>query len=295
MKTIGVFNPSSAVYDAVDLKKLEAFFENKGIRLIYSEHLWEKNRFLCGTDEQRASDIMSLFCNDDVDALMAFRGGCGSGRVLDLLDYDLIKKHKKTVIGFSDTTALQLALWAKTGIPCLSGFLPKFDVLKADKVNPLVEKSLDLALAGESLSASVTPMNGACKNIEGTLLCGTLVLIEQLLGTPYCPDFKDTILVIEDVTEEPYSIDVMLTHLRLAGVFEQVKGVIFGNFNKCISTDKNDGTLEEVLSDFAAHYNNLPCWQGLPYGHVPTHIILPIGSRAEIKDNTLCLSYDLKM
>lgn len=293
MKTIGLFNPSSPVYTDVDLKKLETFFQKKGFHFVQSQNLWQKNRFLAGTDEQRASDIMDLFCDDNIDVLLAFRGGYGSMRVLDLLDYDLIKKHKKPVIGFSDTTALELALWAKAGIESLTGFLANYDVINPEKTDLMVDKTFDLAMSGASLSTGVVPMNDACCDIGGTLIGGTLTLIEKLLGTPFCPDFKDCLLFIEDVGEEPYKVDAMLSHLRLAGVFEKVKGVIFGRFNKCTAEDKNDGTMEDVINDLCMRCPNTAFWKGLPYGHIPSRIILPIGAHADIKDNILSFSYSL--
>ena len=126
MKTIGLFNPSSPVYTDIDLKKLETFFQKKGFHFVQSQNLWQKNRFLAGTDAQRASDIMDLFCDDNIDALLAFRGGYGSMRVLDLLDYDLIKKHKKPVIGFSDTTALELYFTLKSAFAAVVSTKTRF-------------------------------------------------------------------------------------------------------------------------------------------------------------------------
>ena len=293
MKTIGLFNPSSPIYEDVNLSKLEAFFEKKGLKFVQSKNLWQKDRFLNGTDEERAEDIMSLFCDEKVDMLLAFRGGYGSIRVLDLLDYDVIKTHKKPIIGFSDTTALELGLWAKAGIKSLTGFLANYNVLQPERVDPLVEKTFDLALSEASLSTELVPMSKACDSVSGVLIGGTLTLIDKLLGTPYCPNFKDTLLFIEDVAEEPYKIDSMLSHLRLAGVFNQVKGIIFGQFNKCVASDKNDGTIDEVLDDLSKHYPNTAFWKGLPYGHIPTNMILPIGVNAFIKDNILSFVYAL--
>ena len=149
-----------------------------------------------------------------------------------------------------------------------------------------------MALSENSLSTALIPMNNACKDISGVLIGGTLTLIDKLLGTPYCPDFKDCLLYIEDVAEEPYKIDAMFSHLRLAGIFEQVKGIIFGQFEKCIASDKNDGTIEEVLTDLCNHCPNTAFWMGLPYGHIPSHIIMPVGVAGTIQNNTLSFKYD---
>ncbi len=291
MKTIGIFNPSSPSYDPVDMDKICAFFRGKGFAVKQSPHLWEYDRFLNGSDAQRAQDIMTLFCDKEVDILLALRGGYGSGRVLDLLDFDLIKANKKTVIGFSDTTALQLGLWAKAGVPCLTGLSPKRDIACVEKVDLIIEKTFDLAIKGTSLSVDLEPMNENLCAVKGALLGGTLCLVDELIGTPYCPKLEGAILFLEEVMEEPYKIDRMLTHLRLAGVFEQVSGVIWGDFYKCLSEDENDGTIAEVLQDLHQRCPHLPMWRGLNYGHSDSRMVLPIGAKANIQNNILSFEY----
>ncbi len=294
MKTIGLFNPSSPSYNPINMDNLKNWFMQKGFCISEAENLFSYERFLSGTDEQRAADVMSLFKDKNIDMMMALKGGYGSGRILDLLDFDIIAQNKKPLMGFSDTTALQTALWARAKLPGWTGLSPRRDVADSPNVDKMLEKSFDLCLKGGSISLALQPLLGKTnKNVSGTLIGGTLSLICELIGTPYQPDFNGTLLFLEDVMEEPYKIDRLLTQLRLAGVFDQVSGVIFGDFYKCISSDENDGLMIEVLMDLGARLPNVPMWTGLPYGHGDSRIIMPIGVQGKIEKNTLFFSYDL--
>lgn len=290
MTTVGLFNPSSPSGTPIDLPLIKDWFQRQGLPVICAEHLLNADRFLAGTDEERAQDIQALFLNPKVDLLIALKGGYGSGRVLDLLDYDLIRQHLKPLIGFSDTTALQLGLYAKTGLVSYTGLSPRRDITETG-VDMLIEQSFKMYRARKSFSVSLQAMSTP-KAVKGTLIGGTLSLVDALIGTPYQPDFTDKILFLEDVAEEPYKIDRMLTHLRLAGILDQVQAVVFGDFYKCVSSDKNDGTMQDVLNDLQARVPNTPMYQGLNYGHGPSRLLIPVGSEGSIdSDNILFFHY----
>ena len=293
MKTIGLFNPSSPSYDPIDMASLKKWFEQKGFQIKESPNLFSYDRFLSGTDFERASDLMTLFKDKNVDLLVALKGGYGSARILDLLDFETISKNKKPLMGFSDTTALQLGLWAKCGLKSWTGLSPRRDVAKTTPTDKMLEKSFDVYIKEGSMSLNLQSLSSDHPNVSGVLIGGTLSLVSELIGTPYQPNFKGCLLFLEDVMEEPYKIDRMLTQLRLAGVFNEVSGVIFGDFYKCISEDENDGNITEVLMDLAERIPQTPMWTGLPYGHSDTRIILPIGNEAKIESNTLSFSYKL--
>lgn len=293
MKKIGLFNPSSPAYTPIDMEKLTNWFAKKGFELYQAPHLFSYERFLCGTDEQRASDVMALFEDKSVDLLLAMKGGYGSGRILDLLDFDKIAQNKKPLIGFSDTTALQLGLWTKAGLKSWTGLSPRRDIADSQNIDKMLEKSFELFLKGGSFSLDLQPLSKKHNDVSGTLIGGTLSLVAELIGTPYQPNFDGCLLFLEDVMEEPYKVDRLLTQLRLSGVFDRVTGVIFGDFYKCISSDENDGLMIEVLMDLSERLPNTPMWMGLPYGHSDTRIIMPIGSMGQMKNNTLSFKYDL--
>ena len=293
MKTIGLFNPSSPSYNPVDMDSLKKWFEQKGFQIKESPNLFSYERFLSGTDEQRAKDVMSLFCDKNIDMLVALKGGYGSARILDLLDFTFISNNKKPLMGFSDTTALQLGLWAKCGLKSWTGLSPRRDVAKTEPTDKMLDKSFDVCMKGGSMSLSLQTLTPYHPDRTGTLIGGTLSLVSELIGTPYQPNFKGCLLFLEDVMEEPYKIDRMLTQLRLSGIFDEVAGIIFGDFYKCFSEDENDGNITEVLLDLAERLPNTPMWTGLPYGHSDTRIILPIGNEAKIENNVLSFSYNL--
>ena len=277
MKTVGLFNPSSPSSKTIDLQCIEGWFKAHGFQVILAPHALDKERFLAGKDIDRAQDFNELVKNPNIDMLVALKGGYGSPRLLDKIDYETARKNKKPLFGFSDTTGLQLALWAKAGWSSFTGLSPARDITPAG-LDTLIEEGFVKRIKGENLTYPLSVLYPGAA--EGTVIGGTLALIETLIGTPYQPDFKDTILFIEDVREEPYKVDRMLTHLRLAGVFDIIKGLIWGDFFECISSDPNDGTIEEVLLDTSAqiHKNNsIPIMMGLPYGHAVSRTVLPIG------------------
>ncbi|MGN1062885.1 MAG: LD-carboxypeptidase, partial [Alphaproteobacteria bacterium] len=179
--------------------------------------------------------------------------------------------------GFSDITALQLSLWHKASLISYSGIQGSF------MEKPLSQTMYTLfqaCLAHEPIT--FTGMSPVTKGTaSGPLLGGTLTLTAGLIGTPYMPDFTGALLVIEEVGEEPYRIDRLLTQLRLAGVFNQVGGIILAGFHNCVSKDPADGTIEQVLSD---HFNHsaVPVIRDFPYGHGINQAIFPIGVRAEL-------------
>lgn len=252
-----------------------------GMTVLTAPHLGLSDRFVAGSDQVRAQDLMEGFLNPDVDAVVALKGGYGSGRLLDLLDYDLLARQKKPFFGFSDLTALQLALWTRAGLPSFSGFNANF-VLK-DKW-AMVQKSFLAALKGQACRLKgdlAVALPHTPKICSGLLIGGTLSLITQLIGTPYCPDFRGTILIIEDVGEQPYRIDRMLTQLRLAGVFDAIQALIIGHFDACVSKDTSDGTLQDVWYEWGQRLS-CPVIMNVPYGHNIDHLVVPIGARVHV-------------
>ena len=272
--TIGLVAPSSPLR-AGRIESGTRYLERLGFKVKHGVHLEQEERFLAGSDADRAQDIMSFFLDKDVHAIMATAGGYGSQRLLPLLDYDVIRKHPKVVTGFSDTTALQLALLKKTNLVSYTGFTFRdSDLIPGD---PLVERTLLSCLTGQSYciteGTSVRP--GLA---EGCLVGGTLSLITALMGTPYQPDFKGKILFFEQVWAEPFQVDAMLSQLHLAGVFDEVSGIIIGQFEYCVAehNPERDGTIDDVLNEWSSRFR-VPCLRNFPYGHGDRRCVLPIG------------------
>ncbi len=257
-----------------------SFFKKLGFDVQFSLNAFSSERFMAGSDTLRAQDLMQAFQDPETDIIMALKGGYGSPRILDKLDYTLIRQNKKPFFGFSDNTALQLALYKKSDLPSLTGFNANF-ALKAIE-DPLLKSLID---ALQNKPVHIKDLIGCTKGVvRGPLIGGNLTMIHSLLGTPYMPSMKGVIWVIEEVHEEPYRIDRMLTSLRLSGIFDQLGGVLIGRFTGCTPKDQTDGTVEEVLKE---HFGALkiPVAYNFPYGHDMNHIVFPIGTEAILDAN----------
>jgi muramoyltetrapeptide carboxypeptidase len=279
--------------------RLEAgipYLEQKGFKVKLGKHIKNANRFLAGTDKERAQDIMDFFSDPEVKAIVATGGGYGTQRILPLLDYEIIGQHPKIVVGFSDTTGLQLGLLSKTGLISYSGFLLA-DTMKDDmpsQVEPLIDQTLMscLQLMPYSITEGVTVNPG---KVEGRLIGGNSDLIVALHGTPYQPDYRGCIFLVEEVRLEPYKVDAMLSHLALLGIFDQVAGVIFGKFEDCIARrfPERDGTVDDVIDEWSSRLT-VPCLKNFPYGHQRRRCVLPIGQKIllDADNHSVRISWD---
>lgn len=285
--SIGLISPSSPLLPG-DMKSGVNFLEQSGFKIKQGNHIHDAERFLAGKDEDRAKDIMDFFRDPEIKAIIATRGGQGSQRLLPLLDYKIIRANPKILVGFSDTTALQLGLLKKAKLITYTGF-----TLTVAR-NALVERTLLACLSGKSYQVveGVTAQSGMA---EGPLVGGNLMILTHLMGTPYQPNFKDCILLIEDVGIEPYNVDGMFSQLDLAGVFDQVAGIIIGKFENCDSSCSNsqNGTVAEVIDEWTSRFK-VPCIKDFPYGHGKQNCILPIGDNIimDADNNSIIINYE---
>jgi len=289
--TIGIITPGSPMKSEA-LQKGIAYLESKGYQVLLAEGVYLENKYLAGPDRVRAGDINRMFASPGVKAIFASRGGYGCGRLLGLIDYQLIRGHPKILMGYSDLTTLQLALYARTGLVSFTG--PMVAVEMGNELSPYTESFLWKTLTDpepigylenpEGLKLSVLNPGKA----EGVLFGGNLSMIVFLLGTPYEPDFSGKILLLEEVDEAPYRVDRMLYQLKHAGVFEKVVGVILGLMVNCEEPDREKPTftVEEVIGDFFSKLS-VPVLSGLAYSHKFEKVTLPLGVRARM-DTELC-------
>lgn len=286
---IGIASPAGFINSPEEVRLPLEYLSSLGFECVLGKNVYNQNRFMAGTDEERAQDIMDFFKNPDIKAIFTTAGGCGSQRILPLLDYEIIKQNPKPIIGLSDNTALQLGIWQQTKNLSVTGFSLKYD-FKNGKIDPLVAQSLNSVLSGQKQTIT----SGDCVisgKTSGIVLGGCLSLIRSLAGTPYFPDLHDSILLIEDVGEKTYKLDLMLTQLRQQPNFSKVKGIIFGTFAGCEPADKKDGTLDEVINDFCAKIHRIPVIKNFAYGHIPSRYVLPIGGSAELDASACRLEY----
>ena len=253
--------------------------ETLGYRIDWGAHLDDCERFLAGSDANRAQDLMRAFQNPQTKVILAVRGGYGCARLLKKLDWNIIHRNPKVFVGFSDTTVLQNALLAKAKLTSVTGFLAKFWVQKP-KIQLL--NSLRAVIDGSSVVLNNLPAltHGSA---QGVMVGGCLSSFVSMLGTPYLPNLKGKILLLEEVGEQPYVLDSMFTQLENAGVFDVLSGVVLGDFSRCISTPQNagDGSMEQVLLE---HFSKLkiPVVFSIPYSHETKKIILPFGTKTFI-------------
>ncbi|QLZ70420.1 LD-carboxypeptidase [Legionella sp. PC1000] len=280
--TLGIVSPSSPLrLKSIDLSV--HYLHEMGFKLRFGAHYQDEERFLAGSDVDRAQDMMSFFADPDIKAIICSRGGQGSQRLLPLLDYEIIAQNPKILVGFSDTTALQLGILKKTGLISYTGFT------LTTALTPLIKETLLACLMNEPYRI----VAGECVNpgiIQGSLVGGNLSLITSLIGTPYQPDFRGKILLLEDVGTEPFNVDRMLSHLELASVFAQVSGIVFGTFEQCISKDPEEGTIDEVITEWSTRFK-VPCIKSFSYSHGEISCVLPLGGQISLNASASSLSF----
>jgi len=281
---IAIAAPASAALDRADTEAGLAVLRSRGLDIDTGRAFASPHAYLSGSDEDRADELNALLRRDDLDAIVCLRGGYGLLRILDQIDYDAARAHPKLIVGYSDITALHLALYAKAGLTGLSGPMVASDWYQLDADSEAQFWAMAGGRVGEPLvgpgGESLTAMRDG--SAEGVLLGGNLALTAALLGTPYLPDLNGAILFLEDVGESPYRIDGLLARLRLAGVLGQLGGLVFGAFTDSEPpADRPSFTVEEVLEQYAAYVDG-PVASGLIYGHFARKVTVPVGVRARL-------------
>jgi muramoyltetrapeptide carboxypeptidase len=247
-----------------------------------------KNRgYLAGTDEDRLEDLHQMFKNKNVKAIFCLRGGYGAFRLLDKINYSLIKKYPKIFVGFSEITSLQMAFLRKANLITFAGpmVVPNF----SKNVSKYTEENFwRLITSSKKVGRLKYPESKKLPNINtgistGRLVGGNLAVFVSLMGTEFMPDLKDKILFLEDVGEYPYKIDRMMNQLRLNKVFKKIKGIILGRFVDCFEHDPNKKTLtlSEVMNDYLSGIK-VPSVYTFPHGHIKDFITLPVGLRTKL-------------
>lgn len=276
IKKIGLISPSIMLSDRdLQVAKWRPYLESCGLQIVMSPSALKGVCRYPGSAQEKARDIMAMYQDPTVDALMCVHGGAGALRVLEFLDYDVIARNPKPIFGFSDNTSLQLAVYAKTGNPFVTGFFPEYE-FRYGEISPMVDEYFRRVINGVRFEArSGEKVNGGIA--EGVLLGECLSPISDLNGTPYYPDISDSILLLEDEEEVSYKIDLMLNQLRLNPNFCKVKGVVLGRFNAC-ANHPTQGSIEEALNDFCAQVN-VPMVKNFNFGHFRERYVLPAGVR----------------
>lgn len=283
--TIALIAPSSPT-SIENVKKAEELLIQMGFKVKMGKSPYEKYGYLSGSDEIRANDINNMFKDKEVDAIICLRGGYGTPRILDLIDYDIIRENPKIFVGYSDITALHIAFTQISNLLTFHGPMMTSDIIGSfsdfskDNFFGLIMKTRDIDKISNPEGEEISTINGGVA--EGTIIGGNLSLIAATIGTPYEIDVKDKILFMEEIAEEPYSIDRMLNQLRLSGKFEDAKGIILGDFNRCVSEKHDESlTLEQVIRDHIEPAGK-PTILNLKAGHCEPMVTLPFGAKVKL-------------
>lgn len=297
--TVGLVLPASAAFDAEDVTFAREQMEALGFKVVVGPHATDKWGYFAGRDRDRAADINAMFADDRIAAVVCYTGGWGSPRVLPYLDFDLIARKPKVVIGYSDITALLNAITQRTGLVTFHGPVGSstFDSYTLDNFRRVVmtpEPAGALDPPAKRPNDLVDRVNRVMRmspgKATGRLVGGNLTLVATMMGTPYELDTTGAILFLEDVDEELYRIDRMLTQLAFGGKFDRLAGFVFGRCSRC-EVKGPTFSLGEILRDrFAkAPY---PAISGLSFGHIEQKLTLPIGVSATLDGEAGTLRLD---
>jgi len=288
--TIALVAPAGVLRSRGQVTEAEEALQDLGFRTVVGRHVLDRNGFLAGSDAARARDLMDAFQDPDVDAIVAMRGGWGCARILPFLDYDEIAANPKPLVGYSDITALLLAIYARTGLVTFHGPVgvstwrgltrESFTRVLVDGEAPVIGPE---TRSNRDRTRAVRP--GVA---EGPVVGGNLTVMSALAGTGFLPDFDDHIVFFEEVGEDSYRVDRMLVQLQLAGLREPA-GLAFGQCSNC-GDGGSSWTAEETIRRWLEGYS-CPSVLGAPIGHVSPVYTLPVGLRARLDAEAGTLEY----
>lgn len=282
---IGIVSPASAPSAQEKIDKGVQYLEHLGYRVKIGKYVMAQHGYLAGTDEQRAEDLNDMLRDRSVRAVFAIRGGYGTPRLLHFVDYKAVRRDPKILVGYSDLTGLQLALYKKAGLVTFSG--PMLGVEMWNSIDPFTEEHFWRVITSSARIGFLKNPDGeplisnTRGRVSGRLLGGNFSLLASLLGTPYLPDLRHAVLVLEDVDEAPHRVDRMFTQLFHAGITSTINGLVLGAFTDCVPSDpsKPHLTIGQVIEDAL---QRLPCpvLSNLQYGHITKKVTLPLGVQA---------------
>ncbi|MEQ9455391.1 MAG: LD-carboxypeptidase [Phycisphaeraceae bacterium] len=298
--TIAFVAPAGEL-DQVRVERARDRLMAMGFEVIIPENLYRQHGYLAGSDEERAAELMAMFADPKVDAIFPGTGGYGTTRILELLDYDVIRANPKVFIGFSDITGLHAAFHEKTGLVTFHSPNPMWGLGSEDNLRPFSADYFWRAILRDSyvdgkgnprpegyvirsdqrVEAPVETMTGGVA--RGVIVGGNLSLVQAITGTAYQLDTRGKILYLEDVGEAPYRVDRMLRQMKDSGQLDGISGAILGRFTRRRNEDTSNETtsMREVLEDYFKGLG-VPVLVDFPAGHVSDNATLPLGVMVEL-------------
>ena len=279
---VGMITPASNVPNEEEsYAKLARNMESMGLKVRFGQNVRKHPGYIAGPEDGRLADLHAMFADPEVKGVFCIRGGYGSPQLLDGINYPLIRKNPKVFLGYSDITALHLAIHQQTGLVTFHG------AAWNRELTPFTMEHLKRVLfdASPSGKVPVAPDHSlkalAGGKAQGRITGGNLSLIATLLGTPYEIDTRGAILCVEDVGEDPYRIDRMFTQLRLAGKLNGIAGLVWGECHNCIPKTLPPYEMTEVYARILSKLK-CPVLTGLRFGHTDDQVTLPYGVMASL-------------
>jgi muramoyltetrapeptide carboxypeptidase len=279
--TVGLISPASII-EPQDIEDAQEALQKLGLQIKTGTHILDRYGYLAGKDIDRAQDINIMFADKSVQAIIAMRGGWGCNRILPLLNYPLISKNPKILMGYSDITSLLLAINARSQLITFHGAVATstwnqftVDYLKRILFDGELVTMENNLIPIEEIE-TITPGKA-----RGKLIGGNLSVVSSMIGSSYLPSWRKNILFLEDIGEDIYRIDRMLTQLKNAGILNQISGFIFGQCTNCKVDDQPAFTLIEVLQQHIRPLG-IPAWYGSMIGHIADKFTIPVGALVEI-------------
>ena len=292
--TVGLISVSSPVTKETVKKSVE-YLAKLGYSVKLGKHILQNEGHMAGTVEQRSLDLNEMFRRDDIKAVFCAYGGTSANQILPYIDYDLIRTKPKIFVGLSDSSILATAIYTKSGVVTFHG--PTGYNFGEAGMTEYTERYFLRALCNpeplseiEELSPWITIRDGST---EGKIVGGNLSLLQSLMGTQYEPDWEDKIMFWEDLFVEYHTIDLILSHLDLAGVFKRMKGMVIGRLVGCEEQEyKTKETFEDMIRRILAKYD-FPILYNVDLGHTDDKITIPIGTtvRLDLSGNGAKLTF----
>ncbi|MEX2109014.1 MAG: LD-carboxypeptidase [Gemmatimonadaceae bacterium] len=275
---VALIAPAGPLQKPDELPRAQENARTLGWEPIVGDHATEQLGYLAGHDRDRLNDLNRALRDPKIDGIWCLRGGYGILRILDAVDYDALSRLPKVIIGYSDVTALHAAVQRRCRLVTFHG--PTAREMLTDFSRDSFQRAVIRRV--DSCGTAVLAREINAGTAEGRLVGGNLAVLSSLAGTPFAPDFTDSILVLEDIHEPVYRIDRMLQQLRLTGALSGCRGIAFGECIRCPEEAGGVGRpLDEVLGELA-HALGIPCVAGIPVGHIPDQWTIPLGAIATL-------------
>ncbi len=284
--TIGLITPGSPITEK-QLEETVKTLHGLGFKTFYYDSVLDEYGYFAGKDKERAEELNKMFADEKADAVLCVRGGYGSIRILDKIDYDLIRNNPKIFMGYSDITALITSIHQNTGLITFHGPLgiSKFTPFTLDSFEKVVMNPKPKYVY-PYLREPETENNPEFDRYTinrgraiGELTGGNISVLDSMIGSDFEPDFENKIVYLEEIEEKTYRVDKMLYHLLYATNLEKAAGIILGVFKECNINDEPRLTLKQAVHDLMKPLN-MPVSYGFPFGHIDNIITLPTGIKA---------------